>query len=323
MTQLPPPPPGFEGRNQPPTVPPAQAEAVPSDLPVPPSTQPLPPPPAGFEGREQPPTAGSGRIESETQSAGPQPVHSTPDPETDQQDSAGSSSRARQLVVLLLVVVVSVAATLVISSALSDTDDDTAAIGEAVDDSGDEMTAAGASSSTADPTDQPEASADESGSGATDPTPTTTQPPEPEPYDGPVWDDTVVGPVNAQNLAFTDVENAAPRMVDAVAKIKSNMSDTSRPFRDDYWASYIVLAATGCHALSQDYQRAIDENWSQSQVLGVLEGHIQGLGTYARENLVGMTYFTDKEVGEAYVASLFSGGCQGIFDELVIWAAGS
>ena len=320
MTQLPPPPPGFEGRNQPPTVPPAQAEAVPSDLPVPPSTQPLPPPPAGFEGREQPPTAGSERIESETQSAGPQPVHSTPDPETDQQDSAGSSSRARQLVVLLLVVVVSVAATLVISSALSDTDDDTAAIGEAVDDSGDEMTAAGASSSTADPTDQPEASADESGSGATDPAPTTTQPPEPEPYDGPVWDDTVAIAVNAQNLAFTDVEDAAPYLVDAVAQVKRHMLWKDLAFQEDYWASYIALGYTGCHALSQDHQRAIDESWSGSQVRGVLDGHLGAMGPWARENLAGMASFTDYELSEAYNVGRAAAGCQDLFRELSVMA---
>lgn len=312
MTQPPSPPPGFEGRNQPPRVTPAQAEAARSDLPAPPSAPPLPPPPTGFEGRGQPPTAVSTEIEPEARAAAPQPGHSKPNPETDQANSAASTSRLRQLVGLLLVAMVSSAGTLVISSALSDTDDDTADLGEANDDSGDETSPADASSGSGDST-------GDALSGATDPTPTTTQPPEPEPYDGPVWDDSVLGPVNAQNLAFTDVEDAAPGWVDAVARIKLNMlrSDASRSFRDNYWASYIVLGVTGCAPISQDYQRMLDEDWSASQVNSILEGLLENGATWARENLVGMTLFTDEEVSEALVASLTAGGCDTMWWEMV------
>ena len=167
---LPPPPSGFEGLDRPPVASvPVESEGLDvaeGSLPL------LPPPPSGFEGLSQPPAATEPVPLAVDASVAPaeQPQR---DPAPDQPETTTARSRRRKAGVLLLVAIGAVAGTLAISSALGDNDENNAsavATGP-TDDEGPGEPATGSTSSN----DEKTTSADKSVAEASDAS--TTEPP--------------------------------------------------------------------------------------------------------------------------------------------------
>ena len=154
---LPPPPSGFEGLDRPPAASaPVEAEVLDGGEGA---ASLLPPPPSGFDGLSQPPAATEPVPLMVDTSAAPA-EQSQLDPAPDQPETTTARSRRRKAGVLLLVAICAVAGTLAISSALGDNDENNAsavATGP-TDDEGPGEPATGSTSSN----DETATSADES-----------------------------------------------------------------------------------------------------------------------------------------------------------------